>query len=99
MKTQLVIKGAYYYDNESDTILVPHFTGEFIIVDCTQYKKASDLKGVYDKQFLIENKENYVMYEGSKYFYAEYSPNNISDEWFLLSDLSNLFFEEQERSF
>lgn len=98
MRTKLVIKGATYYDNESDTILIPHFTGEYIIVDCTQFKKASYLKGMYDKSFLIENKDNYIMYDGKKYFYAEYSPRNIGD-WDLLSDLSDLEFYGDERSF
>ena len=93
MKTQLVIKGAHYFDGES--ILIPHFTGQFIIVDCTEYTTKEVLKGRYSKDWIKENKSDYIDYEGTHYYYAEYSPFNITKDWYLLSDLSDLEHTEE----
>ena len=95
MKTNLVIKGAIY--QVGDEILVPHFTGEYIMVDCTRYMKKSDLLDIYDKSFFKDNKENFVIVDGEKYYYAEYSPFNVGDDWLLLSDLSEI--EHMEENF
>jgi hypothetical protein len=88
MKAKLVIKGAYY--KNGNEILVPHFTGEYVMVDCDRYMKKNDLLDIYNKSYFEENKENYVVVEGEKYYYAEYSPYTVDDEWELLSDLSEL---------
>ena len=96
---KLVIKGAYYYDRKNDVILVPHFTGEYFIVDCTEYSTIENLKGRYNDDF-INNvlKTNPIKFEGKKYYEAEYSPFNIND-WELLSDLSELNHIENDFDF
>ena len=87
----LVIKGAYYYDKSADTVLIPHYTGEFYMVDCDRYMIVSELTDVYDEKWIEDNKENNVEYKGTTYYYAEYSPWNITEkDWELLSDLSEL---------
>ena len=97
MKTTLVIKGAYY--QAGNEILVPHFTGQYITVDCTRYILKKEWKENYSKTFRDENKNNFVEVEGVKYYYAEYSPMNINDDWNLLSDLSELEHIEEEFNF
>lgn len=92
MARRLIIKGAQYFDGES--ILIPHFTGEFYIVDYTEYVTKDVLKQRYNSHFIKENKDNYIEHEGEKYFYAEYSPFNVSDSWELLNDVSNLYFQD-----
>jgi hypothetical protein len=93
MKTQLVIKGAHYFDGES--ILIPHFTGQFFTVDCTEYTTKQRIKDQYDKNFIKEHKSDFIEYEGVKYYFAEYSPFNITQDWELLSDLSELEHSEE----
>ena len=94
----LVIKGAYYHDSQSDQILVPHFTGEFQMVDCTRYITKEELKDSYNKEYIKNNKDNFVEYDGKKYFYAEYSPVSTGG-WDLLSDLSDLSHTENNFNF
>lgn len=93
--TRLVIKGAYYYDNESDNILIPHYTGEFCIVDCDRYIRMKELKGNYDQSYIQEVKDNPIIFKGKEYYNAEWGPVDVSDEWDLLSDLSNLAHLEE----
>ena len=97
MKTQLVIKGAYY--QAGDEILVPHFTGEYFIVDCNRFMQKREWKETFSKQFRDENKGNFVEVDGTKYYYAEYSPMNINDDWVLLSDLSDIEHIEEKFDF
>jgi hypothetical protein len=98
MKT-LVISGAYYYDKEMNAILIPHFTGEYAMVDCDIYLTKKDILEQYEKHFWIDNKKNFVEYEGVKYYYAEYSPVSVDEDWILLSDLSELRHEEENFNF
>ena len=88
----LVIAGAQYL--VGDSILIPHYTGDFSIVDCDEYTILSELKGRYNKTYIKNVKDNYIENEGIKYYYAEYSPFGTDPNWELLSDLSNLRFEE-----
>ena len=94
---RLIIKGAYYFDG--DSILQAHYTGEFHTVDCTQYVKEKELKEKYPDSFIAENKDNYIEKDGIKYCYAEYSPFAVTDEWELLSDLSELEHIEKDFDF
>lgn len=95
---KLVIKGAYYYDRDSETILIPHFTGEFSIVDCSTYEKIDSLKCKYDKNYINEVKENSINFENENYYSTEFSPYHIGD-WELLSDLSQLEHLEENFDF
>ena len=85
----LVIKGALYKADE-DTLVKPHFTGEFGIVDCTRYFTKEELESRYPEWFIKQNKDDYIIEDGIKYYYAEYSPMTVDDDWELLSDLSEL---------
>ena len=87
---RLVIKGAFYYDKEDDCLLVPHYTGEFSMVDCDRYKLLEDLKESYDDSYIESVKHSFIIYEDKKYYYAEYSPMTVDKNWELLSDLSEL---------
>ncbi len=93
---KLVIKGAYYYDKDSDTILIPHYTGEYAIVDCDGFMTMEDLKDIYDESYVDKVKDTSIEYDGTKYYDAEYNPRDVGD-WELLSDLSKL--EHQEESY
>ena len=94
----LVIKGAFYYDKEADTILTPHFTGEFWIVDCYEYVRMDELKEIYNDSYIEDVLEDPIDYNGKKYYSAESSPFNIGN-WELLSDLSDLMHIEENYDF
>lgn len=95
---KLTIKGAYYYNREEETVLMPHFTGEFSIVDCTQFEKMNYLKDNYAENWIQENKDYFIEFEGEKYYYAEFAPHSVGD-WELLSDLSDLEHIEENYDF
>lgn len=90
MKT--VIAGAVY-KREND-LVIPHQTGEFSIVDCDNYVTIEELKEDYDEEYIKEVEDNYIEYEGVKYYYAEWSPEYVTDDWELLSDISELRLTE-----
>ena len=92
---KLVIKGAIYQDG--DTILMPHFTGEYGMVDCTRYYTKEEMEETYGETFIKDNKDNYVDVDDVRYYYAEYGPCTVDDDWDLVSDLSDL--EHTEDSF
>ena len=96
MGTKLVIKGAYYFNQ--DCIIMPHYTGEFFIVDCDEYITEEEIKERYDNNFIEEHKNNYIEYQDIKYYYAEYNTFNTAD-FELLSDLSKLEYLEEEYIF
>jgi len=85
----LVITGALYRVDE-DTLVKPHFTGDFGAVDCTRYFTKEELESRYSESFIEENKNYFIEEDGIKYYYAEYSPFHVSEDWELLSDLSKL---------
>lgn len=90
-KANLVIAGAEYFNENLNAILVPHFTGEFNLVDCSRYLPKKEIMEIYDKEFFKENKDNYIEFEGEKFYYAEYCV--FSTEGLkLVSDISNLRF-------
>ena len=92
---KLVIKGAYYYNRETDEIIVPHYTGEYNIVDCDEYIQMNELKGIYDKSYIDGVRNRPIIFEEKQYYSAEYSPKYVDDYWELLSDLSELSFIEE----
>lgn len=98
MSIQTVIKGVYYYDEGSNTILVPHFSGEFHTVDCEEFVKMEELKGRYGKDYIDGVKDSPIEYEGEKYYSAEWGPQSV-DDWSLLSDISSLEFTEEDFDF
>jgi len=56
------------------------------------------LKDRYDEDYIESVIDDYIEYNGEKYYYAEYSPHNVGD-WELLSDLSKLNHLEKEFEF
>ena len=97
--TKLVIAGAFYYDEEDDMIIVPHYTGEYSIVDCDRYVNMKILKEMYNDRYIKQVKDNPIELRDKKYYDAEYSPISIRDTWELLSDLSKLRHQEENYDF
>ena len=83
-----VIKGAKYFTG--DSILIPHFSGEYVTVDCDEYATLEELKKEYSAEYIESVKDNYIEHNGEKYYYAEGGPFNVSEEWDLISDISNV---------
>jgi len=99
MKMKTVIKGAFYYDRDSETLLVPHFTGEYAMVDCDSFNKMEELEGRYDQSYIDTVKDSPIEFEGENYYSSEWGPFNVSDDWELLSDISELSFQEENFDF
>ena len=95
---KFVVKGAYYFSEGYNRVLVPHYTGEFGLVDCTQYRTKKDILSDYDKEYFKKVKEDYVEVDDVKYYYTEYDCFN-PDDFDLLSDLSELFHYEDSFNF
>lgn len=97
--TKQIIKGLIYSTENKSVLLRPHFSGNFFIVDCTQYKQKKEIKENYSeqlyKQFL---KGIYLTYNGKKYYECEYSPYN-TDGFKLLSDIGELEFFDDKTEF
>lgn len=83
-----VIKGAKYFTG--DNILIPHFSGEYVTVDCDEYATLEELKKEYSAEYIESVKDNYIEHNGEKYYYAEWGPFNVTDDWDLISDISSL---------
>ena len=97
--TEIVIKGAFYYDFKSEKILMPLVTSEGFFVNCIEYLPEKSYKKQLGKEFFEENKKDFVTYDKGTYFYAGRNANYINRNLKLLSDLSELSFEENERDF
>jgi len=96
-RIMLIIKGAIYKDG--DELLRAHYTGDFVAVDCTEYRLLKDLKKHYADQYVQQFKENgYLTCDGKRYYEAEWGPHNTHD-FVLLSDLSEIEFYDQETDF
>jgi len=92
-----IIKGAIYTDG--DTLLRPHFSGNFFAVDCTEYKTKKEIKADYSKETAKQMLSNLCLtYEGIKYYECEYSPYN-TEGMELLSDLSEIEYFDEETEF
>ena len=95
---KLIIKGAIYTDG--DTLLRPHYSGEFTMVDCTEFKTEKTIRSEYSEELANEFIEDSLQleYEGTKYYECEYSPYG-TESMELLSDISDLEFFDEETSF
>lgn len=93
----LIIKGAIY--KSGDLLLRAHYSGDFVAVDCTEYRLLKDLKKNYVDKYVKEFKENrYLTCDRKRYYQAEWGPHNTQD-FELLSDLSEIEFYDQETDF
>ena len=97
MATNLIIKGGIYFNG--DLILKAHYSGFFLMVDCTEYKTKKDIKKEYDKETAKEFLNGYyITNEGVKYYECEYSPYH-TDGLELLNDVSDLEFTDDQDDF
>ena len=94
----LILAGAVYsFDNK---LLRPRYTGEFNIVDCEEYEKEEDIKKNYDEddsESFIYSSE-YLIYDKEKYYRTQYQGYG-TDRMELLSDLSKLYYFDEETEF
>lgn len=98
MKT--IIKGAIYTNGE--VLLRPHYSGQFHIVDCTEYKTKEQIKEEYSKDIVKQftgKDAIYLTCDGVKYYECEYSPYCVDDDLELLSDIGDLEFFDNETEF
>lgn len=93
------ITGAVYYDGQRNSIFIPSFSGEFSIIEVTEYIPFEELERKYTEDFVQDNKYNYIIYKGSKYYYAETAVINDNEDIILLSDISELYFFDGNRKF
>jgi hypothetical protein len=97
MKT--IIKGAIY--TNGDELLRAHYSGNYLTVDCTEYKPKGQIENEYNEelaeQFTGED-AICLTYKGVKYYECEYSPFH-ADNLILLSDISELEFYDNETEF
>ena len=96
---KLVIAGAYYYDRNNEVILIPHYTGEYYVVDCYRYMKMEEMKEMYSENYIKDVLDYPIEFERELFYDAEYSPQYVNDSWELLSDLSDLKHLEENFSF
>lgn len=98
MTNPLIIKGAIYKDG--DELVRPHFTGEFWMVDCTEYKTRENIIADYDKDFYknVINSNEPLLHDDVEYFECEYGPHN-TEGFELLSDISDLEFYDYDTKF
>jgi hypothetical protein len=95
----LVIAGAFYLDE--DTVLVPHYTGDFAAVDCHTYETEKDIRDKYSERYVRDfiHDGQSVTVQGETYYLTEWGPFHVTEDWELLSDLSELKFIEFETQF
>jgi hypothetical protein len=58
MTTKLVIKGALYLSEGGSMVLCPHYSGEMLVVDCTEYKQKDEILENYSEEHANEFLEN-----------------------------------------
>jgi hypothetical protein len=96
---KIIISGAIYTNGEE--LLRPHYSGNYLIVDCTQYLTKKHIKENYRNDFYKEatgKNAFYLTYQGVKYFECEFSPYNTEDME-LLSEISEIEFYDNETNF
>lgn len=97
MALPLIIQGAVY--KSGNVLLRPHYSGEFNLVDCTEYKTKKEILKNYDKKYATEFLDGfYLTHEGIHYYECNYYPHNTND-FELLSDLSQIKFYDNETDF
>jgi hypothetical protein len=99
MANPLIIKGGIYFNGTM--LLKPHYSGYFMMVDCTEYKTKKQIKQDYNKERAKEllSKDNYYLTnEGVKYYECEYGPR-LTNDFDLLNDVCNLSFTDEQYEF
>lgn len=96
--SKLIIKGAIYTDG--DTLLRPHYSGEYHTVDCTEYKTEDEIRANYSEEFANEciEESTTLEFDGKTYYQCEYSPYH-TENMELLSDLSDLEYYDEQTNF
>ena len=93
----IIIKWAIYTDG--DELLRPHYNWFFFMVDCTEYKTKEQMKEIYSEKFIKEALGWLCLeYKWERYYECEFSPHYT--EWLeILSDISDIEFYDDDRSF
>jgi len=99
MKSILVVSGAFYYSEEYKAVIKCCRTGEFWMVDCIRYIQKRRYIENFGKQSFKDNEDNFVLYEGEKYFSEDGSIPLQTIDFDLLSDLSDLKHEQESYNF
>ena len=98
MAKETIIKGAIYKDG--DELVRPHYSGQYWIVDCTEYKTKEDIFDNYDECDAINiiDSNEPMLYNDVEYYECEYSPHHTGS-FELLSDISELEFYDYDTRF
>ncbi|MDR6548480.1 hypothetical protein J2810_004570 [Chryseobacterium rhizosphaerae] len=94
----LVINGAVYFTADYNAIVKPQRTGVFWMVDCSEYLTKKDFLSRYSESLFKENKADFIKYEDKKYYYTGFRPIQTED-FILLSDLSEISHQDEEKEF
>lgn len=97
-KSILIINGAVYYSAEYNAIIKPLRTGVYWMVDCNEYLTKKDFLSRYSESLFNENKADFIKYENKKYYYVGFKPLQTED-FLLLSDLSEITHQDNEKEF
>jgi len=92
----LVIKGCIYYNEEKDIVGRILHTSECWAVEGVSYYPSKKWAKEFDKSFRDENKDDFVLCNGKKYFFAGTDVFNI-DELELLTEIDSekiCYFDE-----
>lgn len=89
----LIIKGLLYKYGD-DAILRAHYSGDYVMVDCTEYLTEQGLDDAgYSKEQIADymSEDGYTLtYDNKTYYQAEYGPYTCDAEMELLSDVSEI---------
>lgn len=92
----LVIKGCFYYNEKKDLVVMILHTSECWAVDSISYYPINKWKRKYNKSFRDENKDDFVLCNGKKYFYTGREVSYV-DELELLTEIDSekiCYFDE-----
>lgn len=99
MATKLVINGAYYYSEQFGCVVMVCRTGEFWVVDCNRFFLKENYIEKFGEEQFIENEDDFIMYDHEQYFSDNGSIPLNTEDFELLSDLTDLRHNETEYGF
>lgn len=93
-----IVKWAIYTDG--DCLLRPHYSWDFSMVDCTEYKTKKQIKSYWYSPDIVKRFLDGVCleYEGEKYYECEFSPYH-TENMELLSNLPEFEYYDDNTEF
>ena len=85
MKT--IIREVVYKLGLENVLLVPHKTGRFEMIDCDYYLPMDSMKLEFNNEYINKVKDDYIEYQGIKYYYAGFTPEYVENDWVELFEL------------